>query len=221
MLNRCLASSPMPQVRAKWLRLSEETNALDYFEKSQMFLEMTMHDTRAWKWVVLCLHMALYGWAICALRGTNPDRVTYTTKSGREKLISFPEAISRCQDKRHMTMTINSKVLFLSKSQQESIRLLKQVFRDKFEHFIPKGWSIETHGFPAMAIDILEVIRFLALDSGNYIHLRPIEERKLRSLIYQSKRIIKKMSLYKESLININQRLRHRPNPALKRSMSD
>ena len=191
----------MASIRAKWLRLSEETNALDYLEKAHLFLNNVDQDKRAWKWVILCLHTSIYGWAICTLRGTNPDRVTITTNKGREKLISFPEAIARCQNPRFMKMTISSKVLLLSPSQRESIRLLKSVFRDNFEHFIPKAWSIEIHGFPRMAIDILEVIRFLALESGNYTHLSHSEMRRVRSLVHQSIRLIRQMRLYQESLV--------------------
>jgi hypothetical protein len=33
-------------------------------------------------------------------------------------------------------------------------------FRDEFGHFKPKGWSVEASGFPQIATDVLEVIRF-------------------------------------------------------------
>jgi hypothetical protein len=191
----------MAKVRAQWLRLSEESNALDYLEKAHLFLTHLQYDKRAWKWIILCLHTSLYGWAICALRGTSPANVTFKTKKGREKLISFGEAIDRCQDPRFMILTINSKVLTLTESQQDSIKELKETFRNSFEHFIPKGWSIETHGFPQMALDVLNIIRFLALDSGNYIHLKPSEEIRFKSLIYQSRKIIKGMRIYKEALL--------------------
>lgn len=189
----------MASVSAKWLRLSETTNALDYLEKAVFFLERAEEDKRAWKWIVLCLHSSLYGWAISALTGTDYKRVTYSNKAGKEKLISFGEAIKRCQDQRFMIMTTSSKALTLSDEERESIRLLKSEFRDNFEHFIPKGWSIEIHGFPQMALDVLRIIRFLAIDSGNYILLRPTEERLLKSYVSRGKLLVKHSQLFKES----------------------
>jgi hypothetical protein len=191
----------MTTIRAQWLRFSEETNALDYLEKAHYFLTQLPNDKRAWKWVIICLHTSLYGWAICALRGTNLNQVVVTTKKGYEKLIPFGEAIKRCQNPNCMCMTVNSRVLTLTDSQRISIQTLKQTFRDNFEHFVPKGWSIETHGFPQMSIDIFDVIHFLALESGNYIHLRSYEERRIRSLIFQSKRLLKGLRLHQEALV--------------------
>ena len=46
--------------------------------------------------------------------------------------------------------------------------------------------------------------RFLALQSGNYIHLTPGEEKKVSSYIYQSKRFIKKSNLYNEAVLAIS-----------------
>jgi hypothetical protein len=42
-----------------------------------------------------------------------------------------------------------------------------------------------------MAIDVLEVVRFLALDTGNYVNLRQSRVKRVRSLIFQSIRILK------------------------------
>ena len=85
-------------IQAKWLRLSEETNALDYLEKAARFIRETEQNRLAWKWVVLALHGALYGFAICACQGTNYENVTVRTKSGELKLIPFGKALDRCQD---------------------------------------------------------------------------------------------------------------------------
>jgi len=94
---------------------------------------------------------------------------------------------------------VESKPLQLSDQQRESIRILKDVFRNNFEHYIPLSWSIEVHGLPQLVIDVLEVIRFLALDSGNYVHLNQSQKRRVRSVIFQSKRILKRSQLYREA----------------------
>jgi hypothetical protein len=186
------------KIRKKWLRFSEETNALDYLEQAYRYINETEKNINAWKWVILTLHGALYGFAICALKGTNPDNVTFETKEGKKRLIYFDESLKRCQDPKWMKMTVISKHLQLSDQQKESIRILKEWLRNEFEHYIPKGWLIEIHGIPQIVLDVLEVIRFLALETGNYICLSEAQKKKINSLIFQSKRNLKQSQLYKE-----------------------
>ena len=62
------------------------------------------------------------------------------------------------------------------------------------------GWSIEIHGLPEISLDVMNVIRFLALDTGNHIHINPFQRRKVKSYIFQSKKILKDCQLYKESI---------------------
>jgi hypothetical protein len=183
--------------KEKWLRLSEEKNALDYLKKAAFFFKKTPKDHSYWKWVIIGLHGALYGFAIAACRGT--DSRSVLTREG--KLINFWQAIERCQDLNHMKMLIQSKHLILSKSQKKSIKQLKSDFRNEFEHFKPKGWSIEVHGMPEIAIDVLETIRFLALETNTYVNLSDTERGLVTSLIDDSIEFLKNSELYKELLI--------------------
>ena len=187
-------------IQPKWLRLTEETNALDYLERAAHFIQETEQNRLAWKWVVLALHGALYGFAICASQGTNYENVTVRTKKGELKLISFDKALERCQDPNRMGMLIGSRPLVLSGSQSESIQLLKDELRNKMEHYVPSGWSIEIHGIPQIAIDTLDVIRFLAIDTHTYIHLKQTQLKKVKSCVFQSKKFLKKTKLYQEVL---------------------
>lgn len=177
-------------MRPRWLRLTEETNALDYLERASQFIRETEDNLVAWKWVVLSLHGALYGFAICACKGTNSENVIFRNKKGKEKLIGFNEALKKCQDSDWMRMLHGSKAITLSKAQRQSIQLLKQVLRNNIEHYIPKGWSIGVHGLPQMALDILDVIRFLVVETDTYVNLKPSEIRKVKSIVYQSKRFL-------------------------------
>jgi hypothetical protein len=252
------------RVKAQWLRLTEETNSLDYLEKTHLFIKQTEKDHTAWKWVILSLHGALYGFAICALKGTDPERVIdfknrhKTTQDlgtlpfpimqkkfpsgirirynnqkkqlifngsmsdnarrkllklsndrnfhkainelyiNSRRLISFKEAMKRCQDDRYMQMTIMSNKLKLSNEQKISLSELNNEFRDNIEHYIPKSWIIEIHGMPQISIDVLDIIRFLAIEAGNYTHLKPSQVRRVKSLIFQSKKFLKKSKLWKE-----------------------
>ena len=257
----------MKAIKAKFLRLTEEKNALDFLEQAGRFILETENNSISWKWVVLSLHGALYGFAICACKGTNPERVIDFKRKGKvsheleilpyeietkgfpqnvkinynsqkkrivfkgvmsdyvrrlliglskndlyqvaineiylksHRLISFGEALKLCQDPFWMQMTIISKPLQLSDQQKESIEILKHLLRNNFEHYIPKTWSIEIHGMPQIAIDVLDVIRFIAVETGNYIHLNSTQIRKVKSIAYQSKRFLKKSRLYRESVL--------------------
>ena len=159
------------KLKEKYLRLSEETNALDYLEKAFYYICQTETNIIVWKWVVLALHDALYGFAICACKVTNPDNVT--SKERGNWLIGFDKALERCQDPNQPAM---SKHLQLSDQQKESIRKLKH-FRDNFEHYMPKRWSIEIHVMPQIAIDVLNVISSL-VRKGIYIHLSQNQKKK-------------------------------------------
>ena len=182
----------------KWLSFSEETNALDYLEQAYYYILQTKKNINAWKWVILTLHGALYGFAICALKGTNLDNVTFEIKKGDKRLIDFDKALKRCQDPKWMQMTVISKNLQLSNQQNENIQILRKCFRNNFEHYVPKRWLIEIHGMPQIALDVLEVIRFLALETGNYVHLNDAQKRRIKSIVFQSKRNLKQSQLYKE-----------------------
>ena len=186
-------------VREKYLRINEEANAVDYLTRAGQFIRETENNLLAWKWVVLSLHGALYGFAVSACHGTNLENIKYTTKKGQEKLISFDKALSLCQDLNWMKMLTHSKPLVLKDSQKESILILKRELRNNFEHYIPSGWSIEIHGMPQIVMDLLEVIQFLAIDTGTYIHLNQSQKKKIKSIVFQSKKFLKNTRLYKET----------------------
>ena len=187
-------------IRSKWLRLTEETNAPDYLEKAAWFIRKTENDLLAWKWVVLSLHGALYGFAICACQGTNYGNVVTKTKKGEERLILLDKALELCQDKKYMGMLVHSQPLELTGTQRDSIRRLKKELRNKMEHYVPSGWSIEVHGMPVIAIDVLDVIRFLAIETRTYIHLNQEQMKRIKSYVFQSKKFLRKTKLYQEAM---------------------
>ena len=186
--------------RPKWLRFTEETNALDYLERAGEFIRLTETDQRAWKWAILSLHGALYGFAIVACKGTSPDIVTRTTKRGRRYLLSLEEALRMCQDQTWMGTLEGGQALSLSPSQSDSVRKVKATLRNNFEHYTPGGWSIEIHGLPTIAMDILDVIRFLSVETFRYQNLKQRQRRKIRSIVFQSKRFLRRSALHKEAL---------------------
>lgn len=187
-------------IREKWLRFTAETNALDYLEFAGQFIQQTKYDIKSWKWVILALHGALYGFAICACRSTGLENIIHRTKKGVEQLITIDEALRICQDRQWMGTLYGGNPLVLTESQRYSIEDLKKSFRNNFEHFMPKVWSIEVHGLPSISMDILDVIRFLSVETFRYQHLTQTQRRRIKSIIFQSKRYLKKSTLYQEAL---------------------
>ena len=197
--------------RERDLSINEETNALDYLERAVQFIKETEKNYYAWKWVTISLHGALYGFAICACKGTDPNRVTQ--KNGN--LIDINEAIKRCKKDAYMQQYIDSKTLSITPGQSESIHWLITEFRNNFVHFSPTSWAIEVHGFPQIAIDVLGVVRFLAIDSNNLIHYKQSQIKRIKSLIFQAKRFLKNSKLYKEAQL-AEQIARDNPLPKVK-----
>ncbi len=90
--------------------------------------------------------------------------------------------------------------LKLSASQEDSLRRLKQTLRNRFEHYSPGVWSIQLQGLPQIAIDVLDVISFLAVGTFRYQHLNQRQRRRVRSIVYQSKKLLRRSSLHQEAL---------------------
>ena len=125
------------KIKEKYLRFTEETNALDNLERAGEFIVKTPSSRESWKWVVLALHGALYGFAISACKGTDYETVVKKTKRGHERLITFDEALRMCQDEQWMGTLYGGEPLKLSENQKDSIRRLKETLRNNFEHYIP------------------------------------------------------------------------------------
>ena len=168
-----------------YITFNGATNALDYLERAACFIRETSDNSRAWKWVVIALHGALYGFAISACKGTDYHTVTHERKRGRI-LFSFAEAIAACQDPLRMNKTVSSKPLVLTAEQQRAIEELQISLRNPFQHYLPGDWHIEIHGMPTIAIHCIEVIRFLALETGNCTELDENQQALVDSLAIET-----------------------------------
>lgn len=180
------------------MHYTEESNALDYFERAAQFIREASTDNQAWKWVIFALHGALYGFAICACKGTNYENVTTKTKWGL-RLISFSEALAACQDPQRMQMTVLSKPLSLTNDQRAAITHLQHALRNPFEHYIPLSWHVELHGMPEIAIHCIQVIRFLALDTRNYTMLAEGQYARIDSLAAETIAFLRTTPLHLEN----------------------
>jgi hypothetical protein len=166
-----------------WIRFSEESNALDYLEKTVEFIERVEANPTDWKWVLLALHGALYGFMICSLKGTDHANVL-EPKRKPPRLISFPEALRRCQESSRMLMLCHSKVLTLSDEQKQSLDYIHDIFRNSFAHYQPRLWSIEAQGMPGIVSDGLDIVLFLGTEANNYARF---STEKVKGLVNEAK----------------------------------
>ena len=175
-----------------WIRMDEFTNAADYLLRAEAFIREAERDLMAWKWVVLALHGALYGFAVCFLDEGNVlnviegkrDKAEKRLKAGTARVIGFWEAIRRAAS--------------LSAEQEKSVELLHDVFRNRLVHFLSTGWSINACLMPQMAIDALEIIKYLVGDWRVQMHLGEQREE-VEQAIDKGIECIENSALYREA----------------------
>ena len=184
---------PKGKPDAKYVQFTEELNALDYLERAYKAIGSLRRDRRGWKWVVLSLHGALYGFAICAVKGTDRSRVTLPRT---KRLIAFDDALKRSQSIEWTRQFTYSRPVELTDDQKDAVRRLKHV-RNRFEHYLPLDWSVEEHGLTVSAIDALDVIRALALDTGN-VRLNKAQKETVEACVRKGKEILRSSQLYKD-----------------------
>lgn len=177
----------------KRIRLSEVENAIDYLESAATAIARVPRSPYAWKWVVISLHGALYGFAISVLTRNNWEMVVSGPK---KKLIDFWTAIERCQREGDVAHYMDSKPLVMTADQKASIDYLKKL-RNQIEHYVPKTLYVEEHGLVVTALDALEVARSLALDTGSG-RLTVEQRRRVDASVRRGKRLLAASQLYKD-----------------------
>ena len=129
-----------------------------------LFLEEIDASIR-WKWAIIALHQALYGFAICAIRGTNSTSVLRNPdRPATSQVIDVWTALDRAKSRDHIWP--GATPLRISTDEDRAIRRLISEFRNGFEHFGAVSWSIEVSGMPLILRLVVRVTRFLALESG-------------------------------------------------------
>ena len=186
-----------------FLEINTATNAIDSLFRAEEFIRRVESEGNPllWKWIIICLHHSLYTFSIIVAAGTNRINVTAFNKkhlkkmfdkiedesTGEEipqidydwiadnihsiRLVDFLTAVKRaCATNRFA----NSGPLELTCKQKNSVLYLRD-HRNSLEHFEPKNHlGIGLHGLPNICVEILEIIRCLALPSNS--PLGPVEQ---------------------------------------------
>lgn len=108
-------------------------------------------------------------------------------------LISLDEAIRRVKQKECLPSLVNVQPLVTTAEENEANRLLTKEFRNEFEHFRPKGWTVFTSGMPAIVRNVLRVISFLEFES-NCVLMSTDREIRLKTAITKLEHLLSKES---------------------------
>ena len=192
---------------ANYLTINDKENAVDsllraeeHILKAEEHTELPQDDGicwRAfhWKWVIICLQHSLYTFALAVAAGTNPG-IVQRKKGG---VVDFITALKLCIGVKHFYYSLPVE---LTRNQKNSILWLHRHFRNNFEHFQPNlSWSISLKGIPNICIDVLEAIKFLALDSknisyGSMYYEQQEKKKKIEACINRSIKILKSSTFY-------------------------
>jgi len=163
-----------------YLRTDEAAEAVSAIEMVSESVEMASRDIYRWRWALIALHSGVQGFMVLALRGGNglaalKNDVASAWLEAHEKNLPPPEErldsyenLYKKVKSDRMLMYDHSKKFAPRGSQGRSINRLKDL-RDDFIHFVPRGWSLEVSGLPALFVDCLDFIEFLGWDCGNVI----------------------------------------------------
>lgn len=179
-----------------WLETDEYQEVIATLRAARKFVDFASSDTTYWKWVIIALHNAVQGCMVIALTRSdgfgaidpkqelawkNADLRHVQPPPVKEKLLSFMKLFEKIQ--RKGTIQISSAERFIpTRTQDCSMRKLCEI-RDDFVHFAPKGWHIQLSGAPLLAVDCLDVARFLATNSDRFRLFSNFREGELIDLI--------------------------------------
>jgi len=193
-------------------RTDELENAIDYLEQVAHFYLDSQFQHR-FKWLMITLHGALYGFGVLAIKGTNAAETIYkdfSMKKGKlqelrktvaelhdetdegyiniyvqaehGQLLAIYDILEKCQTESYMNRYYNSKKLILSEEQKVAINQMI-IYRNQFAHFKPALYAIMGDYIIDVVYPVLEVIKFLALDSHNVMYYEKEQEDRVQQAL--------------------------------------
>jgi hypothetical protein len=148
---------------ASWVRFDEYEDVLASTDLLAMVAPNLRKHPSNWKWMILAAQNGLQGALVCAIQDTSGTNILETKSA--TKVLRYLEALEgdipqeRMAD--FMTLFRRYRKMYPCKGtiqQLKQIRRLHQEFRNDFAHFVPKGWSIELAGLPAIIETALKLI---------------------------------------------------------------
>lgn len=174
----------------KYIEFTAETNAIDYLSKVPHFLDSATRHRKDWKWVIVGLHGAIYGFAICATQGGDPSHLSKETKKG-PRLKTFDQVLDLCKNPDLMRSEHGRTELVLDEKEKKALKVLKDGIRNNFEHFSPMTWYLSEYLLLEVTDSALNVVEKLHPRLSGFCFLSNNQHRQIKSHIYQSRRILK------------------------------
>lgn len=167
-------------MRNEYLRTDHWIDAVASLEAAQEFCARITLDEHRWKWVLIAIHSTVQGFMALALEHGNGllvlrDDIRTKWLKAHESGEPYPEekmdfflSLYKKIKSDDVCRYYGSKKFIAEPSHDYSMKKLNEL-RNDYIHFRPKGWSIELAGLPSVALNCLDVAKFLAFDSFTII----------------------------------------------------
>lgn len=175
----CLIRREILMILPEFIEVDEHedvVNTLEFLARIVSTLESHPQD---WKWIIIATHNALQGALVCTISGTNGTGALIK----KERLASLRKLYERAKENNFMA-NFDGQSLKTTDEQDKDIELLNDKLRNKFSHFTPKGWSIETAGLPRIVLNAMTIIKFLMLSPpANMLRLEENQRERAQQAI--------------------------------------
>lgn len=155
-------------MRETWLRIDEREDIFASLKLVASCSKLAKSDLTYWKWVIIGTHSTLQG-AMALHLGVGNHFLVAKPQDSKSWLAAnrdgnpYPEMMMdnflNLYKKTKSNPVYGYK--FNPRSQQDASIEELNYYRNKFTHFLPKGWSIEVSGFPSICLDCLDVVKEL------------------------------------------------------------
>ena len=155
-------------MKGYWLRTDEREDIIASLRMLSSSCDQASTDLGAWKWIVTGTHSALQS-AMAFHLGFGNDLLVARQKDAEAWLTAHENGTPYPDMMMDNFLSLYDKLKrysilgyqFAPRGQQDdSVKGLNRV-RNEFTHFMPKGWSIELSGMPAICLDCLAIIEEL------------------------------------------------------------
>jgi hypothetical protein len=165
------------------------------------------------KWVIIALHNTLQGFMVSALCNGNDFPVIESVKAKiiecpacghktelqalkNERLIPFGTLYKRIKSPYYMQRVVFGKPFRPSGTQGKSVKKLIVWMRNSFIHFTPKGLFLRPLFYLPVVKDVIDVVSFLALESGNIFFNPEVLRSQTEKLIEEIRVITNELDKY-------------------------
>ena len=203
-------------------RTDELENAIDYLEQAANFFE-NVENPHRFKWLMISLHGALYGFGVCAIKGSRSYHnvikdINMKSKKVKAKkaelesllsefdfdldsmltlnvseLISIWTVLDRCKSEEYMQRFVHSEVLQTTSQQDHAIEKLI-TYRNQLAHFKPSAYGVTGDYEKDIIMPVVEVIKFLALECNNIMYYSHESKMRVEKALHIFKNELKKLT---------------------------